>query len=134
MILFYHTHTKKIFTFPKKKLNDQLAWNHSLIEAWARMVMFEADGPYMEKFIREYSEEQTKGMPEVEKAAFMQAMENDIQMTYEGAKAAKREYERIENMLEENKQRLINEMSNKTKSEDDDEDFMDEIEYQQVEL
>ena len=102
LILFYHTHTKKTFTFPKK-LGDQLAWSHTLVEAWATMVMFEADGPYMEKFIREYAEEQTKDMPQAEKAAFMEAMETDIKMTYEGAKAAKREYERVERMLEENK-------------------------------
>ena len=81
-----------------------------MVEAWATMVMFEADGPYMEKFIREYAEEQTKEMPQAEKAAFMEAMETDIKMTYEGAKAAKREYERVERMLEENKQRLINEV------------------------
>ena len=100
------------------------------------MVMFEADGPFMEKFITEYAETQVKEIPEekfAERAAFMDAMQNDIKMTYEAAEAAKREYERIEKMLADNKKRLINEQSKKVE-EDDDEDFMDEPDYQHKEL
>jgi hypothetical protein len=63
MILYYHTHTKKIYTFPKT-LSDQFAWSSALVDAWATMVMFEADGPYMEKFITDYIESQTKDLPE----------------------------------------------------------------------
>ena len=55
MILYYHAHTKKTYTFPKN-LADQFAWSSALVDAWATMVMFEADGPYMEKFITDYLE------------------------------------------------------------------------------
>ena len=98
--------------------------------------MFEADGPFMEKFITEYAETQVKEIPEdrvAEREACMDAMQNDIKMTYEAAEAAKREYERVEKMLADNKKRLINEQSKKVE-EDDDEDFMDEPDYQHKEL
>ena len=98
--------------------------------------MFQADAPFMDKFITEYAENQVKEMPEekvAEREAFMDAMQNDIKMTYEAAEAAKREYERVEKMLADNKKRLINEQSKKVE-EDDDEDFMDEPDYQHKEL
>ena len=100
------------------------------------MVMFQADAPFMDKFITEYAENQVKEMPEekvAEREAFMDAMQNDIKMTYEGAETAKREYERVEKMLDENKKRLLNEQTKKIQD-DDDEDFMDEPDYHHKEL
>ena len=117
MILYYHTHTKTTYTFPKN-LSDQFAWSSALVDAWATMVMFEADGPYMEKFITEYIESQTKDLPEddPQREAMREAMQADIQMTYDAGEAAKREYERIDRMLIENKQRRIDEFENRKKS------------------
>ena len=59
-----------------------------------------------------------KDLPEddPQREAMKEAMQADIQMTYDAGEAAKREYERMDKLLADNKQKRIDEFENKKKS------------------